>query len=186
MLFRSGLADRPTIPACWVSLVKSLEIRWPITGKFVMLTPRLSERQQTSNPPRSRLTVADASRIRVRCETHGPRPVKSHRARYILLIAQLSSGHKQSRRVTNRDYLRPLHGGNRAPRCSPKRQRGKMLHRGRGKMTSCFEARIFNPGERFGKPFYEVDVPRPHRSLHSKCFDASSLADASGYMCGRE
>ena len=28
-------------------------------------------------------------------------------------------------------------------------------------MTSCFVARIFNPGERFGKPFYEVDVPRP-------------------------
>ena len=33
--------------------------------------------------------------------------------------------------------------------------------RGRGKMTSCFVARISNPGERFGKPFYEVDVPSP-------------------------
>ena len=32
---------------------------------------------------------------------------------------------------------------------------------GRGKMTSCFVARISNPGERFGKPFYEVDVPSP-------------------------
>ena len=28
-------------------------------------------------------------------------------------------------------------------------------------MTSCFVARISNPGERFGKPFYEVDVPSP-------------------------
>ena len=28
-------------------------------------------------------------------------------------------------------------------------------------MTSCFLARIFDLGERFGKPFYEVDVPRP-------------------------
>ena len=26
-------------------------------------------------------------------------------------------------------------------------------------MTSCFVARISNPGERFGKPFYEGDVP---------------------------
>ena len=26
-------------------------------------------------------------------------------------------------------------------------------------MTLCFVARISNPGERFGKPFYEVDVP---------------------------
>ena len=32
-------------------------------------------------------------------------------------------------------------------------------------MTSCFVARISNPGERFGKPFYEVDVPRPLRPL---------------------
>ena len=30
-------------------------------------------------------------------------------------------------------------------------------------MTSCFVARISNPGERFGKPFYEVDVPSPLR-----------------------
>ena len=28
-------------------------------------------------------------------------------------------------------------------------------------MTSCFVARISNPGERFGKPFYDVDVPSP-------------------------
>ena len=28
-------------------------------------------------------------------------------------------------------------------------------------MTSCFVAWISNPGERFGKPFYEVDVPSP-------------------------
>ena len=28
-------------------------------------------------------------------------------------------------------------------------------------MTSCFVARISNPGERIGKPFYEVDVPSP-------------------------
>ena len=28
-------------------------------------------------------------------------------------------------------------------------------------MTSCFVARISNPGERFGKPFYEIDVPSP-------------------------
>ena len=28
-------------------------------------------------------------------------------------------------------------------------------------MTSCFVARISNPAERFGKPFYEVDVPSP-------------------------
>ena len=28
-------------------------------------------------------------------------------------------------------------------------------------MTSYFVARISNPGERFGKPFYEVDVPSP-------------------------
>ena len=31
-------------------------------------------------------------------------------------------------------------------------------------MTSCFVARISNPGERFGKPFYEVDVPSPLRT----------------------
>ena len=31
-------------------------------------------------------------------------------------------------------------------------------------MTSCFVARISNPGERFGKPFYEVDVPSPLRA----------------------
>ena len=36
--------------------------------------------------------------------------------------------------------------------------------RGRGKTTSCFVARISNPGERFGKPFYEVDVPSPLRN----------------------
>ena len=34
-------------------------------------------------------------------------------------------------------------------------------------MTSCFVARIFNPGERFGKPFYEVDVPSPLRVIPS-------------------
>ena len=31
-------------------------------------------------------------------------------------------------------------------------------------MTSCFVAGISNPGERFGKPFYEVDVPSPLRN----------------------
>ena len=33
-------------------------------------------------------------------------------------------------------------------------------------MTSCFVARISNPGERFGKPFYEVDVPSPLGPSH--------------------
>ena len=31
-------------------------------------------------------------------------------------------------------------------------------------MTLCFVARISNPGEWFGKPFYEVDVPSPLRN----------------------
>ena len=34
-------------------------------------------------------------------------------------------------------------------------------------MTSCFVARISNPGERFGNPFYEVDVPSPLRASRS-------------------
>ena len=35
-------------------------------------------------------------------------------------------------------------------------------------MTSCFVARISNPGERFGKPFYEVDVPSPLTIITSR------------------
>ena len=44
-------------------------------------------------------------------------------------------------------------------------------------MTSCFVARIFNPGERFGKPFYEVDVPRPLKSLVLKHDVSHELPD---------
>ena len=38
-------------------------------------------------------------------------------------------------------------------------------------MTSCFVARISNPSERFGKPFYEVDVPSPLKSWIDSCLD---------------
>ena len=53
-------------------------------------------------------------------------------------------------------------------------------------MTSCFVARISNPGERFGKPFYEVDVPSPLRqrceAFYAACFSLNSLSFSRSSM----
>ena len=46
-------------------------------------------------------------------------------------------------------------------------------------MTSCFVARISNPGERFGKPFYEVDVPSPLRQRSMQQQIPASIARTS-------
>ena len=55
-------------------------------------------------------------------------------------------------------------------------------------MTSCFVARISNPGERFGKPFYsgerfgkpfyEVDVPSPLSAQELDLLHQSLIAEA--------